>query len=431
MFKNKQFMRYSLPILILGVLYMFFYSGLQNDHLNIITPYFTELGWSSAQVTNPVTVAGFVVIVFYLFVGAAMVKVGPAKIIVISTLILGAATIGLGFSEGLGSYAFYSVCLFLVRIFCVPLQMGGFMLCTNWFIRYRGRALGWVTIGSPLFSICGISLLTWIVNTLGMRFGYTLLGVVVLAIAVATLIFIKSKPEDVGLYADGSTTPTHDVSETEELTLGQLLKEGRAWQLIISYGILQFIIMCMMSFMAMRYISLGGPEVWMQALPWLSVGAAVGIPMSYILGWIDDKLGSIKASLVLCVLYLFAVIPLAFMPVGGNVALMAVWAFGVACMTGGCPTMHPCVTAYVYGRKKYQSANKWIMSIQAVIMAFAIPYMSYFFDSGNPNAAYYGLLVLLVIAIITVITMWKIPDANLEDRDYAVKGAAKAEAEKA
>ena len=44
--KNKAFSRRVIPILIFGVLYNFFYSGLQNDHLNVITPYFSALGWS-------------------------------------------------------------------------------------------------------------------------------------------------------------------------------------------------------------------------------------------------------------------------------------------------------------------------------------------------------------------------------------------------
>lgn len=421
MLKNKEFRKYALPILILGVLYMFFYSGLQNDHLNIITPYFTKLGWSNTKVTYPVTIAGFVVIVFYFLIGTLMVKHGPVKIMVISTFILGLSTIGLSFSEHFANYGYYFICLFLVRLLCTSLQMGVFMLCTNWFIRYRGRVLGLVTIGSPLFSVCGIMLLTTLVNNLGFQYGYIILGTVVVVVAILTALLVKSRPEDVGLYPDGSTIPSSDTEESEDISLKELLTQLPAWQLIISYGILQFVIVGMMAFMAMRYITLGGEELWMSALPWLSLGALLGIPISYVLGWVDDKVGSIKASLLLCALYLFAVIPLAIMPASGSKLLMASWAFGVACMTGGCPTMHPCITAYVYGRKKYQAANKCIMSIQAIIMAIATPYMSYFFDIGNADIAYYIMIGLLAIAFVTLMTMSKIKDANIADRDYATK----------
>ena len=210
----------------------------------------------------------------------------------------------------------------------------------------------------------------------------------------------------------------------------ELLSDKVAWQLIVSYGLLQFIIVAMMAFMIVRYTFVFGENGLGPVYTWLAIGAALGIPMSYLLGWVDDKVGSIKASLLLCVLYLFAVIPLTIIKPDSSVALICIWAFGVACMTGGMPTMHPAITSYVYGRKKYQGANKWIMTIQAVIMAFAIPYMVYFVGAataaGAPDytkmtPAYVGMLVMLVIAFVAIVSMWSIPDANLADREYGQK----------
>jgi len=430
MFKNKNFMKWALPLLLLSVLYMFFYSGLQNDHINVITPYFLNKGWTAAQINNPITLAGYAVIIFYLICGTAMIKFGPVKFMTPCSVVLGLATAGVGLSEGMNNYMMYFVCLFLVRMLVVPLQMGGFMLCSNWFIKYRGRALGFVTIGSPLFSIVGLSTLTNITNTMGIRAAYMLMGGIVVVIGILTMLLVKDSPESVGLYADGSDKPTSDVSESEEITLKELLSDKVAWQLIVSYGLLQFIIVAMMAFMIVRYTFVFGENGLGPVYTWLAIGAALGIPMSYILGWVDDKVGSIKASLLLCFLYLFAVIPLTIIKPDSSVALICIWAFGVACMTGGMPTMHPAITSYVYGRKKYQGANKWIMTIQAVIMAFAIPYMVYFVGAataaGAPDytkmtPAYVGMLVMLVIAFVAIVSMWSIPDANLADREYGQK----------
>ncbi len=429
MFSNKKFAGYTVVFMILGIMYMFFYSGLQNDHLNILTPYLADAyGWTNMQITNPVTVAGVVVIAFYLVIGAAFVKFGVRIIMVPSMVILGLASMGIGIAGD--NYTLYAVSLFLVRLFVVPLQMGGFMLAANWFIKYRGRVLGIITAGSPLFSVVGISVLTFLATSIGITQGYLVIGVIVLVMAAMTQFLLKDTPEDAGLYPDGALEAPKSESEVAEETIsvGQLLKEGRAWQLIISYGILQFIIMAMMAFMAVRYNSLTpeghqGPPLFVQALPYLSIGAILGIPMSFVLGWIDDKLGSVKASLVLNILYLFAVIPLAIMPVGGNKALMLIWAFGVACMTGGMPTMHPCVTSYVYGRRLYQCANKWIMMIQAIPMAFSVAFMAAMNDAGLLTEAYYILIGMLVVSFVTILTMLKVPDANAADRDYALAGA--------
>jgi MFS family permease len=231
------------------------------------------------------------------------------------------------------------------------------------------------------------------------------------------------------LYPDGVDHPPLSEAEdqvTEPISLKQILTDVRAWQLIVSYGILQFVIVAMMAYMAVRYISLSTPQdvpnlFVSKALFWLAIGAASGIPMSYVLGWIDDKIGSIKASFVLNLLFFIAVIPLAIMPVGGNTLLMFLWAIGVACMTGGLPTMHPCVTSYVYGRKQYMAANRWIMTIQAIPMSFAIAFMGIFNQMGKLTQAYYVLMGLLVVSLITILTMWKIPDANELDREYGAK----------
>lgn len=424
MFKNKKFARYSIIFMILGVIYMFFYSGLQNDHINILQPYLkSTYGWTDLQITNPVTYGSIVVIVFYLLCGTAFVKFGVRKFMVPCMIILGLACIGLALAGD--NYVVYAISLFVVRVLVVPLQMGGFMLCANWFIKYRGRVMGVITAGSPLFSVVGINVLTRLANSVGIRSSYIVIGIIVCLIAVLTAVFMKDKPEDAGLYPDGSDTPpvSEGVEESENVTFKEIITDKRAWQLIISYGILQFVINAMMAYMAVRYISLSTendiPNLFVsKAIVYLSIGAILGIPMSYVLGWIDDKLGSMKASLILNILFLFAVVPLAIMPKGGNTVLMLTWAFGVACMTGGLPTMHPCVTSYVYGRKKYQAANRWIMTIQAIPFAFSVAYMAAMNQIGKLTEAYYGLLILLVISFITILTMLKIPDANEADRDY-------------
>ena len=345
-----------------------------------------------------------------------MAKFGPIKFMAPCMLVLGAATIGIGCSEQMNSYMFYAVCLFLVRLLVVPLQMGCFMLCNNWFVCYRGRALGWVTIGSPLFSICGIALLTALVSSVGLKSAYLVIGCLVFLLTLLTLLFLRSDPEKVGLAPDGAPERPEETEEGGPIATGTLFRDKRTWLLVISYGLLQFIIVAVMSYFMIRLTSLGLTQA--EILGWLSFGAAAGIAMSYLLGWVDDKIGSIRASWLLCGLYLFAILPMAIMPQGGNGVLMFLWAFGVACMTGGCPTLQPCITAYVYGRKQYQSANRWIMTLQSIIIAFAVYFMAAFSEAGNLTAAYWIMLVMLLIAFVALLLMRNVKDADAASRGY-------------
>jgi len=313
--------------------------------------------------------------------------------------------------------------------------MAGFQLAASWFIKYRGRVLGIITLGSPLFSVVGVGGMTNLIASAwngDYRFFYIGISVILVAVAICTRFLLKDTPEEVGLYPDGAdTAPISEAQEEEtHLTVKQVLSEKRAWLLIISFGAFQFIINCCMSSMAARFMSLDpaflsgaspAPTVWLAATKWLSVGAILGIFMSYVFGWIDDKFGTVKASMLLGITELIPVCMLMFMPEGGNVAMEIAWGFGVACMTGGVPTMHPCSVSYAYGRKEYQSANRIIMAIQLIPSALAAYMMAAMIESGKGVMAYGICLVVIVIGLIATWMMRTIPDAMAADRDFAKK----------
>ncbi|MEL7658042.1 MAG: MFS transporter, partial [Bacillota bacterium] len=253
-------------------------------------PYLAQnYGWDDLKITNPVTYGALVVIILYLIIGASFVKFGVKKILVPCIILLALGCLGIAMAGE--NYGLYAVSLFIVRIMVVPLQMGGFMLCANWFIKYRGRVLGIVTAGSPLFSIVGIGALTSVANRIGLKAASMVIAGIVILVGILTALCIKDTPEEAGLFPDGADQAPLSEGEGagEDVSLKDILTDSRAWKLIISYGILQFVIVAMMAYMAVRYITLSTPEdvpnlFVSKALLWLSVGAACGIPMSYVLG---------------------------------------------------------------------------------------------------------------------------------------------------
>ena len=138
--------------------------------------------------------------------------------------------------------------------------------------------------------------------------------------------------------------------------------------------------------------------------------------MSFVFGFLDDKFGSVKASIILGLTELIPVLALMFQPMGGSVPLMIVWGFGVACMTGGVPTLHPCITSFAYGRREYQSANRIIMAIQLIPYSFAAMMMITLISAGKSNVAFGILIVVIIIGIVATASMLKMKDANYLDR---------------
>ncbi len=438
MLKNKKFAFYAIAFNILGILFMFMYSGLQNDHYNIITSY---SAWSASQIQIARTVAEFACIALTFVYGTLFMKFGVRKTLIPCIMLCALACVGItaangqAVTGGVGLFWLFNISSFVLRCCCMCFQMAGFQLAASWFIKYRGRVLGIITLGSPLFSVVGVGGMTNLIASAwngDYRFFYIGISVILVAVAICTRFLLKDTPEEVGLYPDGAdTAPISEAQEEEtHLTVKQVLSEKRAWLLIISFGAFQFIINCCMSSMAARFMSLDpaflsgaspAPTVWLAATKWLSVGAILGIFMSYVFGWIDDKFGTVKASMLLGITELIPVCMLMFMPEGGNVAMEIAWGFGVACMTGGVPTMHPCSVSYAYGRKEYQSANRIIMAIQLIPSALAAYMMAAMIESGKGVMAYGICLVVIVIGLIATWMMRTIPDAMAADRDFAKK----------
>lgn len=432
--KKGKFMTYAVTFSILGIIYMFMYAGLQNDQINIIQTY---SAWDATATQLPMTIGNFVCIALTFVYGTLFIKFGVRKVIIPIIILAAAGCIGIAAANGLtcnngeGNYTLFFVSLFVVRCTCMIFQLGGFMLCANWFIRYRGQMMGIITIGTTLFTVLGTSVMSaFIADHLGgdYRPFYIGIAIVIVAIAFVTAFGIKDTPEEAGLYPDGANHPPISESKDEpdiKLSVIEVLKRKVSWQLIISYGCFVFVINACMSSMAIRFITLGNgagdPSVWLHALKWLALGALLGIPMHYVFGFLDDKFGSLKASLIVGLGELIPILGLMLQPQGGSVPLMIIWGFGVAVMTGGIPTMHPCITAYCYGRREYQSANRVVMALQAIPSAIAAMMMVTLIQSGHAQLAYIILIVLVAIGVITLLTMFGLKDVNESDRDYGKK----------
>lgn len=434
MFRDKKFGMYAIAFMILGVVFMFMYSGLQNDQINIINSF---TAWDANSTQSVMMWGNYACILLTFVYGTCYIKFGVRKTMIPLMIISALGCLGIAAADGLkatggqGNWVLFWISLFAVRCACMSFQMGGFMLCANWFLRYRGRVMGIITLGSPLFSVVGTSGMTTLIAK---NFGgdyrpfYIGIAVIIVVIAILTGLLLRDYPEDAGLHPDGAEiAPKSEEGDEVNLTVGQVLKMGKAWQLIISFGAFQFIINACMGSMATRFIVLGSApgdiSVWLTAVKWLAMGAIIGIPMSYVFGLLDDKIGSVKTSIILGLTEFLPIFGLMLQPQGGSVPLMVMWGFGVACMTGGVPTMHPCITAYCFGRREYQSANRIIMAIQLIPSAFAAMMMTQLITSGKATQAYVILAVVCAIGIITMFTMLKMKDANAADRDYAAKQA--------
>lgn len=470
MLKNKKFAKYAIAFNILGIIFMFLYSGLQNDQINIIQGF---SAWTKVSTQVPMTVGNFVCIVLTFIFGTCFIKFGVRKTLIPCIGLSALGCVGIAAANGIaainpdltvgahnpgdpavtGIFWLFWVSLFVIRCTCMCLQMAGFQLAANWFIRFRGRVLGVVTLGSPLFSVIGTSVMTTFISEKlsgDYRPFYIGIAILLVVVAVLTALLLRDHPEDVGLYPDGADhAPKSEDNDDIHLSVKQVLSKGKSWLLVCNYGAFQFIINACMGSMVVWFTylvasnvdavsagALGGAFMGMggmqgagvmvlfvqQAVKWLSVGAILGIPMSFIFGVIDDKLGTPIASLVLGITEFLPIIGLmaqykSVTTTGTcNVPMLILWGFGVACMTGGVPTMHPASMGFMFGRREYQAANRVIMAIQLIPSAVAALMMTVLIEAGKGILGYWILIAIVAFGILTTIPMLKMKDAMAADR---------------
>ena len=122
----------------------------------------------------------------------------------------------------------------------------------QWFVRKRGRAMGIANLGTGVakFSIplCAASLFVLI----GWRNTWAVFGIIAPLLVIApALIFVRRRPEDIGLRPDGdfpcldtdtslanrAPEGSSSVTEAAPWTRGQVLRLPTFWLLVVTFGI--------------------------------------------------------------------------------------------------------------------------------------------------------------------------------------------------
>ena len=209
MFKGK-FGKYAIAFCVLGIVYNFMYSGLQNDQINILQGF---SAWTNSATLAPLTAGNVVAIVMTFIYGSLFIKFGPRKVLIPCIIVSALGCVGIALANGLASvtgielasaaagdalagsnYTLYAVSLFCIRITAQCFQLAGFMLASNWFIKYRGRVLGIITMGSPLFSVIGTSVMsTFIAKNLGGDYRPFYFGIAVILVLVVIILGVSKR----------------------------------------------------------------------------------------------------------------------------------------------------------------------------------------------------------------------------------------------
>lgn len=149
-----------------------------------------DFGYSRAQVTSGNAVGKLIVAPLFGFIAGWMIdKYGPRRLMMLGAVLMGIAFIGLSYSSSLWMFYMFYIFNALGYVFGGPLPCQ--VLISKWFTKNRGKAMGIAYLGIGAGGAMVPLLATKLESNLGWQNALTILGVLIVIIALPMAFFIK------------------------------------------------------------------------------------------------------------------------------------------------------------------------------------------------------------------------------------------------
>jgi len=294
--KQKQPLFYGWVMVVVAAIGVFF-SGPGQTYSNsmFIDQLIADFNWSRTEVSGIYSMATFSAGIIMMFVGRFIDQFGQRLMMV---------TIGVLFSGALMFNSFVtSLPMLFFGFFLIRLLGQGSMtlipntLVAQWFIKKRGLAFSLMSLGGFISSAMFPIINAQLIGSFDWAFAWRFWSVLILVVFVPiSLIFVRNRPEDIGLEPDGvvttpvkSTGPMIEINEVD-WTLAEAMKTKAFWFILFSVAVPAMINTGITLHIASIFKS-QGLTIEMAAII-LSMMAFVGIPMSFMSGFIFDRIDS-------------------------------------------------------------------------------------------------------------------------------------------
>jgi sugar phosphate permease len=172
-------------------------------NLGVLAPAMArDLGWSATEFGAAITLYMLAVALGYLAGGLFIRHYGPRLVVIIGSLVA-AGTCALASSVS-SLWVFYAVAVVYGLGTCVGGFLAPMQFISNWFEKRRALFLGIVLSGTGFGGLIVVPALGNLAAAVGgWRLAWQLLAVLSFLPAVVAVLFLRNKPEGLGLRADG------------------------------------------------------------------------------------------------------------------------------------------------------------------------------------------------------------------------------------
>jgi len=372
-----------------------------------------EFGWSRAVTSVGASLQRLEGGIAGVAMGFLFDRIGPRRMVLAGMLVAGGGFIFLSRVENL--WSFYLGFLIVSLGFSAGFGSALMATVSNWFIRKRARALGFMMGFTGVTSGLYFPLLVWMIAALEWRTALLLVGVGIWVVCLPLGLVLRHRPEQYGLLPDGGPADSaaskklrQDVAArtsvlgpnpgpaTElNLTAAQALRTPAFWLMSLALAFSGMAISAVMLHLYPFMLDVGIPKqmaaLAIPAMTFISAGARL------VLGWLGDFYDKRKIIALTWVLQAVGLVVLAHVANGWwLIPWLATYSIGY----GGAIPLRPALQGDFFGRRAFASIQGLMGAIQIVTGVAGPVLTGLVFDvTGSYYLAFLGLAAATVMAI--------------------------------
>ena len=371
-------------------------------------PILNEFGWTRAATSLAFSLQRLEGGIAAPIVGYFIDRLGPRKMSLFAVTVFGAGFILLSKVQSLLS--FYIAFIVISIGHSAGFYSVGATVVANWFVRKRGRAMGFLTGGVALAGML-VPVLVRLINQYGWRQSLVIAGVGMWIIGIPLSFVFRNRPEEYGMLPDGDvveneikddpkvSSPTIQSPSTAaetEFTAMEAIKTRSFWMLAFGLSI---------SFMAMS-------AVFVHIMPFLeSIGISrekAGFVVTFTillsvlgrigLGWLSDFMDKRYVFCIALGLQTIGLLVFANIQDFWHIIL-----FLVTFSPGyGAPIpLRPAIQGEYFGRKQFGTIQGLLLSISTVSSMTGPPFAGWICDvTGSYRLAFLILAAIPAVGIL-------------------------------
>ena len=342
-------------------------------------------------------------------IGWLIDRFGSRVMLPVATLATGAAMVGLAYM----SLPWHLIALFAV-MGVVGMSGPGSLVTSvpvlKWFVRDRGRAIAFTSLGIPIGAVLFVPLTQILIDEVGWQTAWVVLAIIgVTVIVPLSAIFVRRQPEDMGLLPDGAASPStgdngargREPADEVSWTVHEAIRTSTLWRLVVVFSAVHLATGTVALHRIAAFMDRGlDPTLISFATAFDAVCAGAS---TFVFGMLVRRvparfLGGLGFSMLATasVMTVYATnLPIMFIS-------MAIFGLGI----GGMMFLQSFIWADYFGRESVGSIRGLVNPINLVVGGLGAPAAGYVRDiTGSYDPAWWaGVGLMTFAAVLTVVT---------------------------